>query len=351
MNKSHLQICDGINILRKRTLPAPGKVLVRKGEWVHSRDIIATALPDPKFYSLDIARGLGVSRKDALGYLQFEEKEHVSKGNIIAGPVGLTKRVVRAPTGGKIVDIEDGEIIIQNSGKPHQLEAGLSGVIEWLIPGHGAVIKSTGAVVQGVWGNGLLGSGEMVWLVTHSNGELRVDQLGDEIRHKVIVGSYCGDCAVLETALHQQVRGLILASIPPDMLAEVSHLPIPVVILEGFGKMSINRLSVDLLKKYAGERVEIIAEPFDKVNGNRPEVIIPKDGVETHDFADMGDDLTVGQYVKITSPDQLGKIGKIIKVHVVTQLPNGFFEPTAKILFEDHSLITVPLANIEMVMQ
>ena len=351
MNKPHLQIRDGINILRKRTLPAPGKVLVRKGEWVRSRDIIATALANPKFYSLDIARGLGISKRDALGHLQFEENELVSKGNIIAGPVGFTKRIVRAPTSGRIVDIEDGEIIIQNLGKSQQLEAGLSGVIEWLIPGHGAVIKSTGAVVQGVWGNGLLGSGEMVWLASHSNGELRVDQLGDEIRQKVIVGNYCGDCAVLEFALHRQVRGLILASVPPDLLADVSHLPIPVVILEGFGKISINRLSFDLLKRYAGEKVEIIAEPFDRVNGNRPEVIIPQDGAETHEFPELADDLTEGQRVKITSPGQLGKIGEIIKVQGVTQLPNGFFAPTAKVLLDDHSLSIVPLANMEIVMQ
>lgn len=348
MIKSKIQICCGVDIFRSRTTPSPANVLVRKGEHITSKDIIAISYSQPKHFSLDFARGLGVSKKEARQYLQFKENETVSKGHIVAGPVGFTKRVVRAPIGGRIIDIGDGTVIIRNEGKPGQLKAGLSGEVDQLIPGCGAVIKSFGCVIQGIWGNGLLGAGEMVMLLHHSNEEFVIDDLGSDLRNKVIVGGYCKSTAAIMKAAELPLNGLILPSISPELIPFVNDLPFAVILLEGFGKRPINSKAYDLLKRNTGRFVEVIGEPLDRMRGVRPEVIIPKVSGEANELPGPVDEFFKGQKVKVISPPYYGKIGRLSKLRGVTRLPNGLFAASAEVLFEDHSLAIIPLANMEV---
>ena len=348
MINSKIQICCDVNIFRSRTTPSEGNVLVRKGESITSVDIIANSYTQPKHFSLNFARGLGVSKKEACNYLQFEENEIVNKGHIVAGPVGFTKRVVRAPTSGRIIDIDDGVLIIRNEGEPYQLKAGLSGEVDELIPGRGAIIKSFGCVIQGIWGNGLLGAGEMVMLVNHLNEEFVVDDLENELRNKVIIGGYCKNAAVLKKAAELPLHGLVLPSISPDLIPILNNLPFAALLLEGFGQHPINSMAYDLLRKYSGQYVEINGEPVDRVRGVRPEVIIPRVFGQANDLPEPEYEFFKGQMVKVVSPSQLGKIGKLHKLKGVTRLPNGLFTTAAEVLFEDQSLAVVPLANMEV---
>lgn len=348
MIKSKIQIRCDVDIVRLRTTPSPANVLVRKGEYISSETIIATSYPKPNYLSLNIARGLGVSKKVARHYLQFEENETVSKGHIVAGPVGFTKRVVRAPIGGQIINIDNGIVIIRNEGEPDQLKAGLSGEVNQLLPGCGAVIKSFGCVIQGIWGNGFLGAGEMVLLHNHTNEEFVVDDLGPELCNKVIVGGYLKDAAVLKKAVELSLNGLILPSISPELIPLIKDLPFAALLLEGFGRRSINSQAYELLKTNTGEYVEVIGETLDRTNGVRPEVIIPKVSGERNRYPEPEDAFSKGQEVKVISIPHFGKIGKINKLIGVTRLPNGLFAESAEVRFIDHSLAVVPLANMEV---
>ena len=348
MIKSKISICCDVDIFRSRTTPSQGNVLVRKGEHITSADIIANSHSQPKHFSLNIARGLGVSKKDASKYLQFEENETVSKGHIVAGPVGFTKRVIRTPTGGRIIDIDEGVLIIRNEGEPYQLKAGLSGEVDELIPGRGAIIKSFGCVIQGIWGNGLLGAGEMVMLVNHSNEEFAADDLELDLRKKVIIGGYCNNRAAIKKAAELPLNGLILPSISPILLPILKDLPFAVILLEGFGKRPINSKAYELLSKNTGQYVEINAETVDRTRGVRPEVIIPGVSGDANDSPETEEEYFTGQMVKVVSPTHSGKIGKLNKLKGVTRLPNGLFTPAAEVLFEDRSLVVIPLANMEV---
>jgi hypothetical protein len=347
MIESKIQICCGVDIVRPRTIPSPADVLVRKGERITSEDIIAISYTQPEHFPLDIARGLGVSKKEAGKYLQFGENEPVSKGHIVAGPVGFTKRVVRAPISGRIIDIEDGIVIIRNQGEPDQLKAGLSGEVGELIPGRGAVVKSFGSVIQGIWGNGQLGAGEMVMLQNHPKDEFVADDLGSYLRNKVIVGGYCKDVSLIKKTAELALKGLILPSISPDLFSFLKDLPFAVIILEGFGKRSINSKAYELIRKNTGQYVEIIGEPLNRTRGLRPEVIIPEVPGEINELPEPEIPFIKGQMVKVISPPHFGKIGMLYKKRGVTRLPNGLYAASAEVLFEDHSLATVPLANVE----
>src|SRR3972149_5807084 len=103
-------------IQRERLLPIPGTVIARRGE------------------------------KGRVG-------EEVSENDVIAGPASLG-RVVRTPRPGKVVVASGGQVLIEVASRPYELVAGISGVVIELIPDRGAVIATTGALIQGGWGNG-----------------------------------------------------------------------------------------------------------------------------------------------------------------------------------------------------
>jgi hypothetical protein len=84
-------------------LPSAGRVLVRKGQVVNAVDVIATANLDPRHILLDVARGLGLPASKADEHIQRKPGEPVSAGDVLAGPVGWAKRVVRAPHAGVVV--------------------------------------------------------------------------------------------------------------------------------------------------------------------------------------------------------------------------------------------------------
>jgi len=146
-----LQITEGTNIRRERKLPIRGKVVVRQGQKVESRDVIAEAVLAPEHTLLDISRSLNVSAEKADEFIQREAGDMVSKGDLIAGPAGITQRVVRAPSNGRIVLAGDGLVLLQVKSTPFEIKAGMPGTVTNLIPEQGAVIETYGALVQGVW--------------------------------------------------------------------------------------------------------------------------------------------------------------------------------------------------------
>jgi hypothetical protein len=82
-------------IRRERVLPVPGAIAVRVNEKVQAADVVAEAEIEPKHFYLDIARGLGVSPGDVGRYLSRQQGDRVDAGDVIAGPVGLTRRTVQ----------------------------------------------------------------------------------------------------------------------------------------------------------------------------------------------------------------------------------------------------------------
>ena len=164
-------------IRRHRLLPITGRVLVRKSQVVTALDVIGEANQNPKHVLLDIVRGLGVGLGEVDQYLQRDSGDVIAEGDVLAGPVGWGKRVVRAPCSGKIVLSGRGKMLLEEESAPQQVLAGLPGEVISLIPGRGAVVESIGALVQGVWGNGEINFGLLRVLIKKVEDILSVDQI------------------------------------------------------------------------------------------------------------------------------------------------------------------------------
>ena len=163
-------------------------------------DVVAEAVLNPEHMLLDIARGLGMSAKQADKLLQCKAGDEVGEGDILAGRLGMGRRVVRAPFPGRVMVAGEGQVLLQLDGQPQELKAGYPGLVVDLIGERGVIIETTGALIQGVWGNGGINYGLLSIQALAPDALLAVEQLDVSLRGTVIFGGICTDERVLLTA-------------------------------------------------------------------------------------------------------------------------------------------------------
>ncbi len=116
-------------------MPAGGRIIARRGQQVNPIDVVAESKFRPEHILLDVARGLGLSASDADHYIQQRAGDEVGEGDVIAGPVGIARRVVRTPRSGTVVMAGGGQVLLELEGEFTELKAGYSGVVADIIEG------------------------------------------------------------------------------------------------------------------------------------------------------------------------------------------------------------------------
>jgi hypothetical protein len=337
-------------IRRERVLPVSGRVLVRLGQKVSATEVIAEGRQPAQHLILEIGRGLGVSDGEVAKYIIRKVGEEVKEKDIIAGPLGLFSRTVRAPCDGRITAIAGGQVFLEMEGPPYELRAGLSGVVSELIP-DGAVIETTGSLVQGVWGNGQIDLGLLTNLTKTPGDELSAGLLDVSLRGAVVLGGSCLQAEVLKQAAQIPLRGLVLSSLAAELLPIASASPVAIILLEGFGKLPMNLQAYQILT--AAEKSEAIVHAcrWDRSRGERPEIIIPSPAGEAPDLQKPGDagQLTAGKTVRILRSPYTARTGVLLSIRPgLTAFPSGIQVPAGVVKLANEDQVDVPLANLEV---
>jgi hypothetical protein len=335
-------------IRRQRLMPVAGKVLVRAGQKVSATDTIAESNPIPEYLMLDIARGLGVPVNDAVRYLKCQVGEHLAEKDILAGPVGLGRRVVRSPRSGTVVVISDGQMLLEISNQPHQMKAGLPGEVVELIPDHGVVIESAGALIQGVWGNDRVDAGQLSVFAKTPDQEIVSSDLDVTSRGLVILAGYCQDPQVFKTVEELVIHGLVLGSMEASLIPLATSSPVPVIVLEGFGKRPIGPASYKLLASLEGRDVAINTENWNVFTGVKPEIFFPAAVPSTVAPAPDLVPLEINQKVRIVRPPFAGATGVVEEIKGITSFPSGLRARAALVRLETGEKTVTPLANLEV---
>ncbi len=227
-------------IRHERLMSAEGRIIARRGQQVNPSDIVAESVYRPEHLLLDIGLGLGLSAKEADHYIQHRAGDEVGEGDVIAGPIGVGRRVVRAPRSGTVVVAGDGQVLMELEGKFSELRAGYSGVIADIVGARGVIIETVGALIQGVWGNGRINFG-LLNILAHAPDELVTpDMIDISIRGAVVMAGFCEDEKVLRSADELPIRGMILASMDSALAPVALRVNYPIVLTEGFGKLPMN---------------------------------------------------------------------------------------------------------------
>jgi hypothetical protein len=337
-------------IRRERLLPVPGKLIVRASQKVTARDVIAEANLSPQHTLLDIGQGLGLPLKKADEFITRKVGEKVSKGDIIAGPLGVLQRVVRSPVDGAIVALGGGQVLLEVESPTFELLAGIPGTVTQLIPDRGAIIDTTGALVQGVWGNGLIDEGVMLVIARTPDDVIKPDHLDISMRGSVLLAGYCEDAKVLQDAAELPIRGLILSSMASKLLPVALKMQYPLVVLEGFGAMPMNPTAYQILSTNEKREVAINAEVWSRQKGIRPEIVIPLPVTDAIPLPRETDIFAPGQKVHIHNLITKSMTGVITALPAgMAEFPSGIFAQSAVVSLENGEQLNIPLANLDVI--
>jgi hypothetical protein len=337
-------------IRRERLLPGAGKVVVRAGQKVTAGDIVAQANLDPEHVLLDIARGLGVSPEQADQLVQRKVGDQISKGDVIAGPVGILNRVVRSEGEATIVAIGDGQVLMEMKGSQLDLQAGTPGTVIDLIPDRGVVIETVGALVQGVWGNGKVDK-SLLAIAAHTPADiLATNQIDVSFRGAVVLGGILTTSEALQTVIDMPLRGLILASMSARLIDQARQAPFPIILTEGFGKIPMNPTAYKLLSTNEQRETTVNAQPWNHYNGSRPEIIIPLPSTGGSTQPPETDIFAPGQSVRIHRAPHAGKTGILTSLRAgQTAFPSGVRTAAGMVRLESGDQVLVPLTNIDVI--
>ena len=335
-------------VIRTRRLPVPGKVLVELGDAVQPDDVIAEAKVLSKVQILDIARGLGVHPTEAASCMMRDLGENVQQGDVIAQISGNLPRLVRAPAGGKLLDWHNGRLTLASLGKTECVKGGMIGEVAEVIMNYGAILKTYGCLIQGVWGNGRLGFGELTLLDPGMESHIEEVMLDYFSEGQVLAAGHCLNEDQLIALAEKGISGLILCSLSPELMQVAYQQPYPIIVLQGFGRIPPDPLSVSLLSDCAGMVVSLDACDRNKDQGERPEVVIPLSDNEfkVEELASR-EDLEVGQWVQVCGGEANGQTGEVVELsHDTTVFESGLSGPGASVRLHNNEKITIPCGNL-----
>src|SRR5215208_752945 len=345
-----LHILPLATIVRERTLPVAGKVNVHVNQRVNPTDVIAEASFAREHLLFDVARTFGVAPTTEDKMIKVNQGDRVMQGALIAESRGLFPRTIKAERAGRVMVVGSGQVLMEVGDTRIELRAGLPGVVTQVLPERGVVIRTAGALIQGVWGNGRIDNGLMVSLLEKPDEVLSAERLDVSLRGSVILGGHVRDMETLRAAAELPVRGLIISSLLSPLIGPAYQMRYPIIVMDGFGAMPMNSAAFRLLTTNNKREVTVNAEHFDRYSGNRPEVIIPlpvsTEPPEPNNF----ETFRTGQTVRLRRPPHAGMIGTLSELPAgLSILPSGLRAAAAEVKLENGEAMLVPLVNLEVV--
>jgi hypothetical protein len=345
-----LHILPLTTIVRERLLPVAGKVNAHMNQRVNPTDVIAEASFAREHVLLDVARTFGVSASAADRMIRVKEGDRLTQGTLVAEGTGLFPRSIKAPRAGRVMVAGSGQVLMEAGDTRIELRAGLPGIVTQVISERGVVIRTAGALVQGVWGNGRIDNGLMVSLLEKPDDILTADRLDVSLRGSVILGGHVRDIETLKVAAELPVRGLIISSLPSSLITTAYQMRYPILVMEGFGVLPMNSAAFKLLTTNNKREATVNAEHLDRYSANRPEVIIPLPISNEPPEPNNYEAFAVGQQVRMRRPPNAGMIGTISNLRAgLSLLPSGLRASAADVRLENGENVLVPLVNLEVV--
>jgi hypothetical protein len=345
-----LHILPLTTIVRERILPVAGKVNMHVNQRVNPTDVVAEATFAREHVLLDVARAFGISANAADKLIKVNEGDKLAQGALVAEKPGLFPQTIKTPRAGRVMVAGSGQVLMEVGDTRIELRAGLPGVVTQVIPNKGVVIRTAGALIQGVWGNGRIDNGLMVSLLEKPDDVLQAGRLDVSLRGSVILAGQVRDLDTLKAAAELPVRGLILSSLPSALLQPAYQMRFPILVTEGFGSLPMNAAAFKLLTTSNKREATVNAEHFDRYAGHRPEVIIPLPiSSEPEEPTDLRL-FEIGLPVRIKRPPYAGMVGTILNLPAgLSLLPSGLRAPSADVRLENGETALVPLVNLEVV--
>lgn len=339
-----------VRVRRERLLEMPGQVFAQTGQSVRPNDVIARSAGEPTLRVVDVAEALDLKPSAARDAVQVDIGTTVTTDTVLAQTRKLLRRnVLRAPVDGQVVHVDGrGTILIQTQGEEEILRAGLRGQVVDVMARFGAVIEATGALVQGVWGNGQQKLGVIRMLTATPDMSLSSELFDAGLRGAIVVAGKTVDVDVFDAAAEAHIQGLVVGSLHPDLLAIARRQrSYAVVVTDGVNRESMAQPIFDILQENEGREATIDARRRTERKRQVAEIFVAR---SLQEAADVREDspLQEGDVVRAVAPPYLGRTGTVTTVDAGRQtLESGLELPGCTVTFLGGDTQFVPYANLE----
>jgi len=279
-------------IRKKRVLPAPGEVFVKKGDKVSSTTIVAKGkVRNPYIQSIRLDLKLGVDAGSVGPYLLKKVGNEVKKDEVIAlhrSFFGRTK-VCRASIDGSIEAFlpSSGQLLIRGAPIAIEVKAHIPGKVVEVLPEEGAVIEANAKSVEGVFGVGGETHGDVMLAVEKPDEALMEAAIEEEHNGKIVVGGSTTTLEALRKAREVGAKAIIVGGVDEKDLTTLlgyelgfgitgnEALGMTLILTEGFGPRPMDEEIFNMLRSFQGKLACVDGTTQIRARMLRPEVIIP----------------------------------------------------------------------------
>lgn len=316
----------------------------------------------------DVAYEIGCKPEELPKHMLRQVGQEVKKGQMIAKKgetqAFFTKTAI-APVSGVISDIDTktGKVTIARPFKQVVVNAYIKGRVSEIIEHRGCVVESPGIKLNGIFGLGRETHGELKVLTNGPDEELVPEMITEDLKGKIIVGGSFARNEALAKALEVGVAGVVTGTVNYFNLTQSlgvklgvgitgqEDINITVILMEGFGLLSMRKEAWELLKALEGRVASINGATQIRAGAIRPEIIVPfpeYDGPLAEEKV-VDEDLKVGMNVRIINEPYFGQLGVIDEiVREPKMIETEAKVPVVIVRLLNGEKVVVPRANVEV---
>jgi len=363
-----LRVTGWTELTRERRLPLKGEVLVAAGQKVEAETVVARSELPGNVQTVNLAARLSLDPGRVASALLHPIGAFVKKGDVVAegrSLFGLVNQKAEAPADGTIESVSSvtGQLILRERPIPIEVTAYVRGTVASVLPSEGAVVRTAGAFVQGVFGVGGESAGALVTAVERPDSVLEPHHLTAAMRGHVIVGGAYASFATLEKARAIGAAAVIVGGFDDrDLRALLGRdlgvaitgsedIGLTLILTEGFGRLPIAERTWSLLGRHAGRMASVSGATQIRAGVIRPEIVIPLDQAPEHHVAgDGAQGLDPGAPVRIVRDPFFGRLGHVADLPTeAREIDSGARVRVVVVrCVDDGTEVTVPRANVEV---
>jgi len=353
----------------RRVLPIPGDVLVKAGDQVKARDVVAQTFMPGDITPLNMANLLSTPPGDVPECMIKKQGERIKAGEPLArtkGIFGMFKHEYKSKVEGTIETISPvtGQVIVRGEPIPIQVEAYLAGTVVEIIPREGAIVEAEVAFVQGIFGIGGEAHGPIKMACKKHDQELSASLIHAPMKGCVVVGGarvtedavkkavQIGAAAIVSGGIDDQDLKSILGYDLGVAITGSERIGLTIIITEGFGEIAMAERTFRLLSLHQGQQAAVNGATQIRAGVMRPEVLIPLSAQAAHEKEGVRQDglLEIGRPVRIIRDPYFGQIGAVSALpHEPTVLGSGSKARVLEVKFDSGQRVVIPRANVELI--
>lgn len=354
----------------RRALPISGEVLIKVGDVVRARDVVAETFLPGDILPLNLANLLSMPPGDVPECMLKKAGDRVKVGEPIArtkGIFGFFQQEYKSQSEGTIESVSEvtGQVILRGEPQPVQVRAYISGTVVEVMPTEGCVIETECTFIQGIFGIGGETGGPIRMACKSHEQELIADLITPEMKGAVIVGGARMTDEAIHRAKEVGAAAIISGGMDDQDLKEFlgydlgvaitgsEKVGLTVVITEGFGEIAMAERTYDLLASREGSEASVNGATQIRAGVMRPEIIVPlskEQAGSMDERAPVGGVLEIGRPVRVIRDPYFGLIGEVAKLpQEQFVLGSGSKARVLEVRFNSGETVTVPRANVELI--